>query len=307
MHLNLLFHKKSERVQKMKVSNYHESLNMTWSADSVRLILTPGQTAKAIYYYVQETGYFKTTHPYFTERANLNSFLIIYTISGKGLLKYENAAYSLTEGSCMFINCMNPHSYEAVREGEWEFLWLHFNGNNALGYYEEYVKENFTILEIQDKFLVESTIRRIISVNQQKLPSAEILTSNLIVNLLTEILIQKNSHNAVSILVPDHVKETMKYIDKNFTENLSLEKLAAKVNISKFYLAKEFKYHTGITVNEYLISSRLSYAKELLKYSDYTINEITYITGMNHVSHFIHLFKDRENMTPLQFRKEWKG
>ncbi|MDF2868593.1 MAG: hypothetical protein K0R05_168 [Anaerocolumna sp.] len=291
----------------MKITDYHEHLNMTWSADSVRLILTPSQTAKSIYYYVQETGYFKTAYPYFTERANLNSFLIIYTISGKGMLQYENTAYSLTEGSCMFINCMKPHSYESERESEWEFLWLHFNGNNALGYYEEYVKDSFSIMKIQDRFLVESTLRRIISVNQKKLASAEVLTSNLIVNILTEILIQKNSHNAVSILIPEYVKETMKYIDKNFTENLSLEMLAAKVNLSKFYLAKEFKYHAGITVNEYIISARLSYAKELLKYSDYTINEITYITGMNHVSHFIHLFKERENMTPLQFRKEWKG
>lgn len=290
-----------------KITDYKERLNTNWSGDSIRLILTPSQVAKAIYYYVQETGYFKTRHPYFTERVNLNSFLIIYTISGEGLLKYENKEYNLAEGSCLFINCMKHHYYEAVRNGEWEFLWLHFNGTNALGYYEEFSKENFEILDVREKFLMESTLRRIISVGQKKLPYGEVLTSNLIVTILTEILIQKCSHNAVSILIPDYIKNTMKYIDKNFTEMLSLEKLAERVNVSKFYLAKEFKFHTAATVNEYIILSRLSYAKELLKYSDLSVNEITFKIGINNVSHFINLFKARENMTPLAFRKEWKG
>ncbi len=184
---------------------------------------------------------------------------------------------------------------------------MHFNGNNTLGYYEEYTKEGFELLSVQDKFLMESTMRRIISINQKKFPYVETLTSNLIVNILTEILIQKNSHNAVSIMIPAYVKETMKFIDKNFADQLTLETLADKVNISKFYLAKEFKHYTGSTVNEYIILSRLSYAKELLKYSELSVNEITFQIGLNNVSHFINLFKARENITPLQYRKEWKN
>jgi AraC-like DNA-binding protein len=294
-------------VKLKNIIDYKERYNTFWTSDSIRLILTPSQTAKSIYYYVQETGYFKTTYPYFTERVNLNSFLIIYTISGKGLLKYEYREYSLYEGSIIFINCMKPHFYQALGNEEWEFLWVHFNGANTLGYYEEYTKEGFDILLVQDTFLMESTLRRIISINQKKLPYVETLTSNLIVNILTEILIQKTSHNAISIFLPDCVKDTMKYIDQNFSTYLTLELLAKRVNISKFYLAKEFKQYTGSTVNEYIILSRLSYAKELLKYSELSINEITFSIGLNNVSHFINLFKARENVTPLQFRKEWKS
>jgi AraC-like DNA-binding protein len=287
--------------------DYQERYNTNWSKDSIRLILTPTQTAKSIYYYVQETGYFKTTYPYFTERVNLNSFLIIYTISGRGILKYEDKEYNLNEGSFIFINCMKAHYYQALGKVEWEFLWLHFNGTNTLGYYEEYTKDGFELLLVQDKFLMESTLRRIISINQNKLPYVETLTSNLIVNILTEILIQKNSRNAVSIFIPEYIKETMKYIDKNFFKQLTLEFLADRVNISKFYLAKEFKHYTDGTVNEYIIISRLTHAKELLKYSELSINEITFKVGLNNVSHFINLFKARENLTPLQFRKEWKS
>lgn len=62
----------------------------------------------------------------------------------------------------------------------------------------------------------------------------------------------------------------------------------------------------GIPVNEYLINTRISYAKELLKYTDMSVEEITYETGMNNVTHFINLFKKREAITPLKYRKAWR-
>jgi AraC-like DNA-binding protein len=52
---------------------------------------------------------------------------------------------------------------------------------------------------------------------------------------------------------------------------------------------------------------RLNYAKELLRYSTETVNNITFLCGFNQVSHFISLFKDREGITPLQYRKEWQS
>ena len=51
-----------------------ERYSSSWSEDSIRFINTPGKTAKSIYFYVQEVGYFKTQPPYFTEREHLNLF-----------------------------------------------------------------------------------------------------------------------------------------------------------------------------------------------------------------------------------------
>ena len=62
----------------------------------------------------------------------------------------------------------------------------------------------------------------------------------------------------------------------------------------------------GITINEYLILTRISYAKELLKYTSLPVSEITFEVGMNNVTHFINLFKAREGCTPLVYRKRWK-
>lgn len=46
--------------------------------------------------------------------------------------------------------------------------------------------------------------------------------------------------------------------------------------------------------------------KELFKYSDLLRSKITYKVGINQVSHFINLFKSRENTTPLDFERKGK-
>lgn len=279
----------------------------TWSEDSVRLILTPSTTAKKLYFYTQEAGYFKTSYPYFSERQNLDSFLIIYTVSGKGYLEYEGHTYTLTPGKCFYINCEEHHLYRTGKEEDWEILWIHFNSGNALGYYREFTKNGFHIVDCQNSDSISSTIRQIISHCQHKDSSTEILVSHLINGLLTELLLHTAAVNSGDFLLPDHIKAIVREIDRNFRNRLTLSYFEDKYHLSRFHIAREFKKYMGITLNEYLINARISYAKELLKYTDLQIGEIAFEVGMNNVTHFINLFKSREERTPLAYRKVWRG
>lgn len=291
----------------MADTHYLERANYTWSEDSIRFINTPTRSAKQLFFYVQETGYFRTHPPYFTERANLNSFLIIYTLSGKGHLKYRKKSYHLLPGTAVYLHCMDHHYYECLSNQEWEFLWLHFNGVSALGYFQEFLKNGFHILCGLDIFFMESTLRRILALTLKKDLHSELLVSSLIVELLTQILIQNSSENLGLGFMPPYLKQALKEIELHFSESMSLDFLSDRLGISKYHLSREFKRYIGTTPNEYLILTRINHAKELLKYSDKTVEQIAYDCGFHHASHFIDLFRRHEKLTPLQFRKEWAG
>lgn len=64
------------------------------------------------------------------------------------------------------------------------------------------------------------------------------------------------------------------YLDDHFTEKIMLEELAEKFFINKFYLSKIFKETYGTTVNNYLISKRITRAKQLLRFTDMTVDEV---------------------------------
>lgn len=289
-------------------NQYKERADYTWSKDSIRFINTPTRTARQTFFYVQEAGHFRTSPPYFTERVHMNSFLVFYTLSGRGYLRYQGQPYDLTPGSAAFINCMNPHYYECPAGENWEFLWLHFNGPAALGYYEEFIKNNFHILSELNSSFMENTLRRILSLTQNRDLHSEIIVSGLIVELLTQLLIANSTENLGAGVMPRYLKSVLKKLENHFSETVSLDLLSAEFGVSKYYLSREFKRYVGIPLNEYLIVLRINHAKELLKYSpDMTVEQITFACGFHHVSHFINQFKKHEKITPLQYRKVWAG
>lgn len=288
-------------------NKYIENLNFSWSEDSIRFINTATPTARQVFFYVQEVGDFLTFSPYFTERANLNSFLIIYTLSGKGKLDYKGKTWHLTAGTTAYIDCMEHHYYECLKNQEWKFLWLHFNGPSALGYYEEFLKSDFHILDSLDPFFMESTLRRILAITRRKDLHSEILTSGLITDILTQILIQNSTETMGLGFMPDYLEAAMKEIDVHFKEPLTLDHLAGKTGISKYHLAREFKRYVGMPPNEYLIVTRLNYSKDLLKYSDLTVEAVAFECGFHQVTHYINQFKNHEGTTPLKFRKQWRA
>lgn len=284
---------------------YYERLSYNWSQDSIRLINTPSKKAKKILFYMQEAGYFKTDDSYFAERANLHSYLIVYTISGEGVLSYNGEQYSLTAGTCFYIDCMELHCYETISSGKWEFLWLHFYGPEAKGYYSEFVKNGFRILNLGDEEIVHDLLWDLIEINKNKTQTVEYRTASLIVRIITELLVRRcNSIEEDTFL--SYVSQTIQYIEKHFAEELSLDLLAENVNISKYYLSRIFRQSTGETISEYKINYRINYAKELLKFTECSVEEIAEKCGYEYTSHFIQLFKEREHITPLNYRKLWK-
>lgn len=283
-------------------NKYIEKASYDWSADSVRIINTPSATAKSTYFYVQEIGYFKTVPPYFTERSGLPSFLIVYTLSGEGVLLYGGEEYRLTKGTCFYIDCMNAHKYYTKPDSEWEFLWVHFYGASSIGYYNEFIGNGRCVVEMAQMH----DFYKLLDVNVTKAPYHELKSSNIILNMLTELLLLNSAGQAGSHAVSDYVKGVSLYIDKHFNENISLDMLAELQHVSKYHLSREFKRFNGMTIQEYIINSRVTYAKELLKHSVKPVSEIAELCGVSNVSHFINIFKEREGMTPLAYRHMWK-
>ena len=95
-----------------------------------------------------------------------------------------------------------------------------------------------------------------------------------------------------------------KYIEKNYQDDILLSGTAKLFNCNMHYLSHLFKEITGYGFKEYLINQRLSKARELLLKTNHSIGEICALCGFGNVNHFIRMFKKKEMVTPLQFRKK---
>ncbi|MGE7909464.1 bifunctional transcriptional activator/DNA repair enzyme AdaA [Lysinibacillus xylanilyticus] len=93
------------------------------------------------------------------------------------------------------------------------------------------------------------------------------------------------------------------YIDKNFTEKLTLESLANICHGSPYHMHRTFKKIKGITPVEYIQQVRVLAAKKYLIQTNKTIGDIAICVGMANAAYFITLFKKKTGQTPAQFRQ----
>lgn len=289
------------------MKKFREIASYDWTPDSIRIMATPSAFAKSSLYYIQEAGHFRTLPNYFTERENLDSYLIVYTLAGKGSLTYGGKTYAVLPNQLFYIDCRNHQYYRTDPSDPWELLWIHFYGSASKAYYDRFASVSPPVITLPSGNGVPGHIRELIGLHRNKTIQTELLASRRIVDVLTELLLLRAaSRDDAGPAVPDFIRDVMKHYDRHYPDKLPLERVAARFSTDKYHLAKAFKRYTGLSPNEYLINARITRAKELLRFTDIPVSEIAAEVGIENVSHFINLFRDREGSTPLVYRKHWR-
>ncbi len=103
------------------------------------------------------------------------------------------------------------------------------------------------------------------------------------------------------------VTRCIDYIFKNIYTKITLTALAEEVHLSPKYLSCLFCRETGQTLSSYMEDKRLTEAKNLLVYSQYSYSEISSYLSYNTQSYFICVFKKKTGMTPKEYRKRYSN
>lgn len=98
--------------------------------------------------------------------------------------------------------------------------------------------------------------------------------------------------------------EVFAYIVENYRKNISLNKAAAKANMTPNAFCKYFKQVTRKTFIETVTDYRINFATQQLAQTNASISSICFDSGFNDVSHFHKTFKLKMQLSPLQYRKK---
>lgn len=94
-----------------------------------------------------------------------------------------------------------------------------------------------------------------------------------------------------------------RYIDNHYKEPLTLDLLAAEVNVNKYYLAHTFKEAYGVAPINYMLARRIQEGKRLLTETDMSLSQITGILGFSSASYFSQSFRKAEGISPVEYRR----
>jgi AraC family transcriptional regulator len=121
--------------------------------------------------------------------------------------------------------------------------------------------------------------------------------------LANELLVYSARDSENSAKPPAWLKTARELIRDRCTEPVSVAEVAAAVAVHPLHLARSFRRYFGCSPGEFLRSSRIEFASNLLLNSKKTLAEIALISGFADQSRFTHSFKQIVGTTPAKFRQ----
>lgn len=270
---------------------------------------TPSILAKTTFFYVQGVGHFHCNKDYYTRREGYKSFLLIYTMNGKGYANYRGKQYELEKGKALLMDCYDYQEYFTDREELWDIKWLHFYGGTSEEYFNIIYEKHGPVINIGDDSSTASFIDSIMELAKEQDVQFEIKASNLIVQILTSLMLVASEKNGASHEESRDrmVQAALEFVEKNYSANIKLGDMAQAACCSMYHFIRVFKRVTGYSPYEFLIKYRINRAKDLLRTTNVTVEAIADSIGFDSTSSFIKTFREIEGLTPLKYRRFWNG
>lgn len=243
---------------------------------------------------------------------------IIIFISGKVTYLVEGKAYKLQPLDILLVNQSAIHQpvIDAKVPYKRIVIWLK---PAFLQKYQETAGDLSTCFTLADKYKfnllrftkdLEPRIKEVlseISESKQGEFGSQVLREALILQLMVYInrtfLRRQDQAFTADIEYDETICKLMQYINEHLQDELSVEKLANMFYLSKYYLMRKFKYHTGYTLHNYILHKRLIAANHFIRSGHSTISA-SMSSGFGDYSSFVRAFKKVYGMPPKQYHKE---
>lgn len=264
-----------------------------------------------------ETGahyaFYSAFEALFTQFHDHDFYEIFLITQGRIVHLVNGEQQLLSEGMLVFIRPNDAHSYQKHADDDCQLINLAFTVQtiDALFRYlnPEFTPASLTMpalppiqtLSQLEKIHVQHRLESLNSFPTHDSPRIRVALRALLAELLNEHFLFREEADEPDI--PIWLQEVCILMrqPQHFIEGRSaLLRLAQR---SEEHVGRNFKRYLGITPSHYINTLRLNYAANLLIHTDRTIMDIMFDAGFGNLSHFYHLFREKWQVSPNEFRK----
>ena len=243
---------------------------------------------------------------------------IFFFLSGNVNYVIEGRNYKLRPGDILLTSSTDLH-FSDVRPGkpyERIVIWLANDFFEYLKYfYDEDFTACFTDAATKDHRLIRpdsqciAQLRQLCTNMSKARSSRETGSAALTTAYLTEFLVYVSpayydGPDSVKhdITESGKVNQMITYINDHITEELSLDHLSSRFYTSKYYLGRQFKQFTGLTLYQYIMKKRLMMARDMLRAGSPVMDACLW-SGFRDYSNFLKAFKREFGQNPSKYTK----
>ena len=236
-------------------------------------------------------------------------FLVVY--DGVFSCTVYDKEYVAGAGDVIFINSRVPHStytVERARVGLAQFKESDFNDNEItklIKYSMRFQSQVSSPIRVFNSAELFDSLDLILNEVSKKESSYEIFVRSGVYRTLGFLYRAGALSDSERIYNTGEVQKVLpilSYINSNYSENLTLDSVSAKLGFDRSYFCRIFKNATGATFTEYLNFVRICKAEKLLLKTRDSILDVSEAVGFSSVSYFNRIFKKYRNCSPRTYR-----
>lgn len=217
----------------------------------------------------------------------VRKYVLIHCVTeGKGIVYKQDKTISVRAGEAFLILPGEVVTYTADTVDPWVYQWIGFDGA---------LSKRFE--ELPDVFPMSASF-----IQEMLDADGEEMMEYCIVSALYRMYAALFSKQTVS---NEYVRSVKDYIRAVYMQDLSVEEIAAGMNLNRRYLSRFFKQKTGQTIQEYLIAIRMEEACKLLS-QGHTVNEAAILCGYRDPINFAKMFRKKMGISPGRWRATQK-
>ena len=229
-------------------------------------------------------------------------YLIHFIVSGKGVFLVDGKKYHLSDGQAFLIKPSQLVQYTADENEPWEYYWVGFNGTNAGRIVHRLpFSEDTPYYKLKNPHRIRETLYNIFLSRGHEAYHDSLMIGSLYIflgELMREAKTSTPSKNNASSV---YVIKAIKFIQFNYSHDVSIDDIARSVGISRSHLYRVFINTAGCSPIDYLTEYRINEACYLLKNSSLSIAEVAASVGFFDQFYFSRVFRKAKGIPPSRF------
>ncbi|MEL3906362.1 MAG: AraC family transcriptional regulator [Treponema sp.] len=230
-------------------------------------------------------------------------YLVHIIMKGKGIYSHGTQTVTAGKHQAFLIRPQEVTFYEADKDDPWEYLWFAFDGRDAQHLISSFFSDESALVISATN---PSRLDELIAV---ALPSfRKRAQSQLELNGWCHLFFscfKNHIYNVPKDCKNTYLTKALQYIGSHYMQDINIDQLSTSLKIDRTYLYKIIKKYTGTSPKEYITVLRITAAKNMLQYSQYSMTEIAFACGFHDHSSFCKTFKRYEGETPSQYRERF--
>jgi AraC-like DNA-binding protein len=103
----------------------------------------------------------------------------------------------------------------------------------------------------------------------------------------------------------NRIDKILEFIMQNYTQEIYVSEIAARLNMSDASFSRYFKHHTHKSFSSYVTEIRISHACRLLMQGEESIAQIGFLSGFENLSNFYRHFRKITGLVPKEYRSRF--